>query len=82
MISHVCIGANDFQRAFAFYQEVMRALGLKLKFKDLERPWAGWMHPDNPRPLFVIGKPYDGEPATSGNGQMIALLASDRQVVA
>jgi catechol 2,3-dioxygenase-like lactoylglutathione lyase family enzyme len=30
---------------------------------------------------LVIGKPYDGEPATSGNGQMIALLASDRQVV-
>ncbi|MFL6969982.1 VOC family protein [Pseudomonas alvandae] len=81
MISHVCIGANDFQRAFVFYQEVMQALGLELKFKDLERPWAGWMHPDNPRPLFVIGKPYDGEPATSGNGQMIALLASDRQVV-
>jgi predicted lactoylglutathione lyase len=30
------------------------------------------------RPLFVIGSPYNGEMATAGNGQMIALLAPTR----
>lgn len=81
MISHVLIGVNDFNRALTFYQPLMQLLGLDLKFKDLERPWAGWKHPDTPRPLFVVGTPFDGEAATPGNGQMIALLADNRQTV-
>ena len=81
MISHVFIGVNDFNRALVFYQGVMQILGLDLKFTDLERPWAGWKHPDTARPLFVVGKPFDGEFATPGNGQMIALLAPNRQIV-
>lgn len=81
MISHVCIGIHDFDRAFAFYSEVMSALGHELKFRELDRPWAGWMAKDQPRPLFIIGKPYDGNAAQSGNGQMVALLAHDRASV-
>jgi catechol 2,3-dioxygenase-like lactoylglutathione lyase family enzyme len=81
MISHVCIGVRDFDRAFAFYGEVMSALGHELKFRELDRPWAGWMAKDQPRPLFIIGKPYDGNAAQSGNGQMVALLAHDRASV-
>lgn len=81
MISHVFIGVNDFNRALVFYQGVMHVLGLDLKFTDLERPWAGWKHPDTARPLFVVGKPFDGESAALGNGQMIALLAPNRQIV-
>ena len=81
MISHVCIGVRDFDRAFAFYSEVMSALGHPLKFRELDRPWAGWMAKDQPRPLFIIGKPYDGNAAQSGNGQMVALLAQDRASV-
>lgn len=81
MISHVCIGVNDFHQALLFYQEVMQALGLELKFKDLERQWAGWKHPDTTCPLVVVGKPFDGESATPGNGQMTALLAANRQLV-
>lgn len=81
MISHVCIGANDFDKAFAFYSTVMSALGHELKFCELERPWAGWMAKDKPRPLFIVGKPYDGQAAQSGNGQMVALLTPDRASV-
>lgn len=81
MISHVCIGVRDFDRAFAFYSEVMSALGHELKFQELDRPWAGWMAKDQPRPLFIIGTPYDGNAAQSGNGQMVALLAHDRASV-
>lgn len=81
MLSHVCIGVRAFDRAFAFYSEVMSALGHELKFRELDRPWAGWMAKDQPRPLFIIGKPYDGNAAQSGNGQMVALLAHDRASV-
>jgi predicted amidohydrolase YtcJ len=28
--------------------------------------WAGWKHPDTARPLFVVGKPADGESADTG----------------
>jgi len=80
MISHVFIGITDFQRAFQFYSPIMNELGLKLKFSDAEKAWAGWMS-DRPRPLFIIGLPYNGEPAISGNGQMIALLAPTRAAV-
>ncbi|WP_242487905.1 VOC family protein [Pseudomonas sp. TH31] len=36
---------------------------------------------ERPRPLFVIGTPFDEHPATPGNGQMIALLAPSREIV-
>jgi catechol 2,3-dioxygenase-like lactoylglutathione lyase family enzyme len=81
MISHVFIGISDFGRALAFYSPLMDALALKRKFADEQKGWAGWMAPDKPRPLFVIGKPFDGAPAQAGNGQMTALLAASRDQV-
>jgi catechol 2,3-dioxygenase-like lactoylglutathione lyase family enzyme len=81
LISHIHIGIRDFRAAFAFYAVVLAELGLVLKFSDADKPWAGWMAPDAPRPLFLIGGPYDGMPAQAGNGQMVALLAPDRATV-
>ncbi|MCO4880863.1 VOC family protein [Paraburkholderia caribensis] len=81
MLSHVFIGVNDFERAFAFYSAVLAELRLALKFREEDRPWAGWMKPGVARPLFLVGKPFDGAPAVAGNGQMIALLAADRATV-
>ncbi|SFU85748.1 VOC family protein [Pseudoduganella namucuonensis] len=80
MFSHVFIGVADFERAYAFYQPLMAELGLPLKFRDDSRPWAGWMPVDAPRPLFLVGAPYEGE-ARPGNGQMVALLADSRAAV-
>lgn len=81
MLSHVFIGIGDFERACSFYDSLMGTLDLRLKFRDAQACWSGWMAADAPRPLFVIGKPYDGQPASAGNGQMIALLAADRVTV-
>ena len=81
MISHVHIGVDDFERAFAFYSAVLPVLGLELKFKEAENGWAGWMMPGVARPLFLVGLPFNREPASPGNGQMIALMASDRATV-
>ncbi len=82
MISHVYIGITDFGRAFAFYTPLMIVLGLALKFRDDTKPWAAWVSPAAPRPLFIIGKPYDGMAAGAGNGHMVALLAPNRAAVA
>jgi catechol 2,3-dioxygenase-like lactoylglutathione lyase family enzyme len=81
MLSHVCVGVADFQRAFAFYSGVMSALDFPLKFLEPEKPWAGWRPTDADRPLFIVGHPYDGEQAAPGNGQMVALLAPSRHAV-
>jgi len=81
MISHVCIGITDFERAFAFYAAVMDELGFVVKFREPEVPWAGWMQAGVARPLFLIGRPFDGGLATPGNGHMVALLAASRDVV-
>lgn len=48
MLSHVYLGVNDFERAFAFYAPLMNVLGLTLRFRDDARPWAGWQSPDAP----------------------------------
>lgn len=81
MFSHVCIGVSDFDQAFAFYQPLMAALKIELRFCERSRPWAGWQTSGGPRPLFIIGAPYDGLPQQSGNGQMVAFLAEDRSTV-
>ena len=81
MFSHLFLGVKDFDRALGFYRALMPVLGVAERFCDRERPWAGWQsHPD-PRPLLVIGTPFDGQPHAPGNGQMVAFLARSRAVV-
>jgi catechol 2,3-dioxygenase-like lactoylglutathione lyase family enzyme len=81
MISHVFIGISDFNRSLNFYTQVMAELSLVLKFNEPDKPWAAWESTTAPRPLFLIGKPYNGHEASVGNGQMIALLAPTREAV-
>lgn len=81
MLSHINIGIADFDRAYLFYATLLPELGLQLKFAEREKNWAGWMQPGVARPLFLIGRPYDGGPAAPGNGQMAAFLAADRPMV-
>jgi catechol 2,3-dioxygenase-like lactoylglutathione lyase family enzyme len=81
LISHIYLGVADFERSFAFYSPLMAELGLQCKFSDPVKAWAGWVAPDAPRPLFLIGKPFDGAAAAPGNGQMVALLAPTRAAV-
>jgi catechol 2,3-dioxygenase-like lactoylglutathione lyase family enzyme len=79
VLSHTTIGVANVQVARHFYDPLFKHLGLVLKFAD--ETWAGWKNPDAARPLFIIARPFDGEPASPGNGQMIALLAVTRSMV-
>lgn len=81
MFSHIFIGASNFDRAFSFYSALAAVLGIKPRFIDQEHPWAGWQSTPGPRPLLLIGMPHDGEPHVPGNGQMVAFVASSRQLV-
>lgn len=77
MFSHIYIGVSDFERALAFYQPLMAALGVEARFCEEDYPWAGWQSQPNPRPLLLIGRPLHGE-HHAGNGQMTAFLATSR----
>ena len=81
MLSHVYVGISDFDRAFSFYASVMAELGNELGVHQPEKSWAGWRATGQPRPLFLIGTAFNGEPVTPGNGQMVGLLASTRDAV-
>lgn len=81
MFSHVFIGITNFQRAMSFYAPLMEGLGIKQRFFDPERPWAGWQSSPDPRPLFVIAKPFDGNAPSPGNGSMVAFMAKTREQV-
>ena len=81
MLSHIHIGIADYDRALAFYSALLGELGLQRRFAERDKGWAGWQMPGVARPLFLIGRPFDGRPADAGNGQMIALLAPDRAAV-
>lgn len=76
MLSHTTLGVSDVAAARRFYEPVLESLGLVLKFAD--DTWAGWKHPVADRPLFIVMRPFDGGQASSGNGQMVALLAPTR----
>ncbi|WP_181703397.1 VOC family protein [Chthonobacter albigriseus] len=81
MFSHIHVGVSDLSRALAFYRSVLGEIGLETKFVDFDRGWFGFRQPGCDRPLFLVGRPYDGRDPSPGNGHMVALRAPTRAVV-
>lgn len=81
MLSHICVGCTDFDRALRFHSAVMTSLGHSLRFCEPEQPWAGWNTTEGGRPLFIVGRPFDGKAHDAGNGQMVAFAADSREQV-
>ncbi|HTS22489.1 MAG TPA: VOC family protein [Casimicrobiaceae bacterium] len=81
MFSDIFVGVRDFDRALAFYRALLSVIGIEERFCERDRPWAGWQSSPGPRPLFLIGSPFDGQPHAAGNGQMVAFVASTRAAV-
>lgn len=78
MIGYVCVGTNDMPRAAAFYDALLAELGGK-RFMEMETFIAWGSQPG--QPMMSIIKPYDGKPATVGNGVMVALAADSPETV-
>lgn len=70
MIGYVTLGTNDLPRAAAFYDSLLGMLGAKRGF-DSER-FIGWSTGPT-APMLAVCKPFNNEPATAGNGTMVAL---------
>lgn len=70
MIGYITLGTNDFEKSVAYYDELMKTIGAgRFMESDTFVVWS--KSPDSPG--FSVTKPFDGQPATVGNGVMIAL---------
>jgi catechol 2,3-dioxygenase-like lactoylglutathione lyase family enzyme len=78
MIGYVTLGSNDIPRAAAFYDELLKLLGAG-RFMESETMVAWAVSLDKPA-LGVI-KPFDGKPASHGNGVMVALVVDSNAKV-
>lgn len=79
MIGYTMYGTNDLPRALAFHDAVFASLGAK---RLMEFPSGGVASGSSfGQPMFAIGKPNDGAPASVGNGAMVALAVPQRAQV-
>lgn len=70
MIGYVTLGTNNYDEAARFYDDLFAVLGAaRLIESDRFIAWGTGMK----SPAVSIAKPYDGNPATVGNGVMVAL---------
>ncbi len=74
MIVHICMGTNDLERSAKFYDAITAELGFgRRNTTDKAIYWA------NPGSGigFAITRPFDGQPATFGNGTMATIASRD-----
>ncbi len=76
IISHISIGTNNFEKAIAFYDQVLSTLGCQ---RLTEHPGAiayGKQYPE-----FWVNTPFDNQAATVGNGTHVGFMAPTKAAV-
>lgn len=80
MIAYVTVGSDDIDRAKQFYSAVLPVLGYEVQ----EGPEGlSYVLPSGPgqsscSPGFYVKPPFDGAPASAGNGSMVAFEAQSQ----
>ena len=78
MIGYVTLGTDQLERAAAFYDALLGVIGAT-RYMEGER-FVAWAVAPNQPSLGVI-RPYNGQPATVGNGTMVALIVDSKDKV-
>ena len=83
MISYVTVGADDIARARRFYNAILPAMGYALKEGPEGLSYALPVSPGQTHgpPEFYVKPPFDGGPASTGNGAMVAFEARSQRLV-
>ena len=78
MIGYVTLGTSDLPRAAKFYDAIAAELGVgrMMEFDN----FIAWGAPGGGAGIGLT-KPFDGKPASVGNGVMVALEAKDTEQV-
>lgn len=79
MIGYVVLGTNDLPRAKSFYDALLKEIGVSrlMEFGGRGYGWAASME----QPMLCIMTPYDGNPATVGNGVMAGIAVASKDQV-
>ena len=72
MIGYVTLGTNNLTRSAAFYDALLAEFGATRGWQS-ER-YIAWNFTNGQMLLVIL--PYDGQPASVGNGVMVSLAAS------
>lgn len=78
MIGYVTLGTNNMEKSAGFYDQLLGEMGAK-RFMESDT-FIAWMSAQG-TPGLSIAKPYDGNPATVGNGVMAALIVDEKEKV-
>ena len=83
MIAYVTVGADDMKSAQRFYDSFLPALGYTLDFYhgDLSYSLPRQAGESFALPEFYVKSPFNGDPATFGNGSMVAFEAYNQEQV-
>lgn len=83
MFSHITVGTRNVARAAAFYDAVLVPLGMVRRdvVPDGGPDAACWIFPGKNLPRFYVYIPFNREPASAGNGNMVAFLAPNQPAV-
>lgn len=79
MLAYATLGTKDLVRAASFYDVVLTELGAK-RFMEEPDYFIAWGNSQEGAGLGIT-YPYDKNPATVGNGVMVALNATSREQV-
>ena len=77
MIGYVMLGTNDMAKAAAFYDALAAEMGAG-RTMDFGS-FIAWG--EGTAAGVCLTRPFDGQPATVGNGVMVALAAKDKEQV-
>ena len=83
MFAYICLGSNNLERSAAFYDATLGVLGYRRcdTSSESESSWSGWIgwglyeNAGAVQDALWICKPFNGGPASVGNGSMVALWA-------
>jgi predicted lactoylglutathione lyase len=78
MLGYITLGTNDLERACNFYDALFGSIGESRIFE--QDGFIGW-GTSMENPALTITKPFDGNPATVGNGVMAAFLMPSSEAV-
>ncbi|MTI42590.1 catechol 2,3-dioxygenase-like lactoylglutathione lyase family enzyme [Roseibium hamelinense] len=83
MIAYVIVGVDDVARAKEFYSTFLPALGYELEEGPEGLSYTLPVQPGQSpvMPDFYVKPPFDGRPATTANGSMVAFEARNQKQV-
>jgi len=71
MIGYVTLGTNDLEKSVKFYDQLFATIGAG-RFLETEQ-FVAWSTGNDSAGVSVT-KPFNGKPATVGNGNMVAIM--------